>query len=190
MALCSLSDVKSYLNITTTNDDALLNRLIAAVSDFIPRYLSRPAVELGSFTKVLNGNGKDFVILDYYPIATITSVVIGQEGLGQVTLSSANYTFDQERKVYLNIGFSGQQSYLFFPIGRRNVTITGTAGYSPIPDALVQAAIEIVALRYKEIPRTGVRSKALAGESISFIVTAMQASTATTLEAFKNRIPQ
>lgn len=188
MSLCALSDVKTYLSDITVTDDGLLNRLISAASDFVPRYLGRDFVEQQTFTRVLNGNGRDFLIVPDYPLASLTSVVIGNP-FGNVTLNAANYAIDRERYVYLVAGFSGAQVYRNFPLGRRNVTLTGVAGYSPVPAGLQQAAIELVSYRYREMIRLGDRSKSLAGEVVGFVVTDMTEGTRMALEVYKNRVP-
>jgi len=69
--------------------------------------------------------------------------------------------------------------------GVRNVSVSYTAGYAAIPYEVEQACLETIALRYKEIERIGVRSKSLAGETVSYIVNELSPSAMAQLQPYR-----
>lgn len=74
--LTNLQNVKQWSNIQTAGDDSLLSRLIASCSTIILSYLQRPNLfKTNAVTKVA-GNGKNWMMLPYWPVVSIASVLI------------------------------------------------------------------------------------------------------------------
>ena len=158
-ALASLSDVKAYARITANTDDALLNRLIAAVSDLAEKHCSR-RFAVTTYTDAFRPIGQSSIFLRYAPIVSFTQLLING-----VEITTDRFTRDG-RVVALNSG----------PFGGGPVVATYTAGFDPVPDAVQQAVIETVVLRYKELPRLGEASKSMGGETVSYITAALTPS--------------
>jgi hypothetical protein len=193
VTLATKDQFKEYLGIKGTEDDPLITRLLAATEGLVYKYLARPVGSLlapFSFTWTGDGNSKDVIVLPYWPIQTITSVVISYPmrtptnvaiDQGYVAWGSED-TLDS-RMVYLTGGIR-------FPFGKRNVVITGTSGYTAVPDAIVQGQLEMVGKAYNERKRLGETSKSVGGETVSgYSSLAMLNSTKLLLDAYKNRVP-
>jgi uncharacterized phiE125 gp8 family phage protein len=184
MALATLADVKAWLDINNTTNDALLTRLIDAASAFIESFLNRK-IELDVYTELRSGNGKPYLTLRNYPIVSVSSIKInGDEAeiIQADDFSSKGIKFDGRQLIGQNIIFS---------CGNSNILINYIAGFSEVPFDVQQACIEMVSHRFKNMrgDRLGVSGKSLAGESISFSQKDMTSSTREYLSEYKNVVP-
>lgn len=126
--LTTLENVKGWLNISTANDDALLNRLISASSKFVQSWLNRQLSVIDQ-TVTRNGTGTSMLAFGDQPVLAVASVVIaGQAIPASVDGVSAGYVFDA-RMLYL-IGYK-------FPMGMQNVKIAYTYGYRKSAEASI-----------------------------------------------------
>ena len=75
--LTSLVNVKAWADISTDNDDVLLNRLIAQQSRSILSYIERPVLSLKTFTDIYNGHGTDTQYLKNFPVLSVSAVQVG-----------------------------------------------------------------------------------------------------------------
>ena len=177
--LTSLANVKQWLNINNTNDDALLTRLVTAASQYIQTWLNRQ-IASQSYTDIKDGNGKTKIFFNQYPVTAVTNLVIDT-----VTIPPSpdgiqpGYTFDA-RMLYL-IGYATC-------IAQQNVSVTYTAGYATTPPEIEQACIELCAFRYRERDRIGQSSVSAAGETTAYTITDMPKSVATILSNYKRVI--
>ncbi len=196
--LCTLTDVKAWLNVTVTTDDNLLQRLLTAESTMIQSWLNRQ-IASQSYTETRDGSGVGDgayeMVLANYPVTAIASLTI--DGLA-VPASTDNgvmqpgYGFDSHRIWLARVTNSYEERYSNawqFTRGRGNVIITYTAGYATTPDDIYQACIELVSIRYRERDRIGQNSKSLAGETVSFNTKAMTDSILQTLNQYKKVVP-
>lgn len=158
--LTTLTNVKAWLNVTSTTDDALLTRLIAAGSDYIQAWLNRD-ITAQAYSSYRDGPGGTRMMFRNYPVTAITMVKVDGQVIPASAPGSGNngYVFT-ETSVTL-IGYT-------FTRGASNVFFQYTAGYAVIPNEIEQACIELVSLRYKERDRIGLVSKGLAGETITY----------------------
>jgi hypothetical protein len=127
--LTTLSAVKAYLAITTSNQDALISALIARESKVIETWTGRRFPTVTNTAKRLNGTGTSMLMLPDSPVLDVSLLQINAV---DVPLSAdgvqAGYQFD-DTTLYL-VGSK-------FPQGRQNVTCTWTAGYREIEDATI-----------------------------------------------------
>lgn len=181
--LATLDDVKAWFSppLTGSADDALLARLITSASGFIAAWLNRP-VGLATYTQSFNGNGRAALALPCYPITAVTALTIDGRAVAARAADGcgAGYSFDAN-----TLYVSGD---LFRP-GILNVTVTWTAGYAVIPTEIVQACVDLVALRYKERDRIGLISKAMAGETTSYTQRDLPANAAAALQQYRRVAP-
>lgn len=85
MALDTLANVKTRLNILVNTDDALLTKLMEGAGEWIRRYCDRD-LEGGTFTEEFAG-GSEFVCLRNYPVDTVLSVRVDpQRNFGEETI--------------------------------------------------------------------------------------------------------
>jgi hypothetical protein len=171
--LTTLANVKAWLNIANNDNDALLARLITAVSTFAQSWMNRN-IAVASYVEKRSGHGGQVMVTSDYPVLSVTSVTVNG-------LPVTGYTND-EVAVYMDSGKA-------FARGKNNVVLSYSAGYAVIPTDLEQAVIETVALRFKERERIGQSSKGLAGETTSFIIKDFPPSAQSVFQNYKKVIP-
>ncbi|HWK45124.1 MAG TPA: head-tail connector protein [Stellaceae bacterium] len=184
--LTTLANVKAWLpgagggGIVYTTDDALLQRLITAVSSYVQNWLGR-TIASAAYTDTRDGRGGDRISLVNYPVTAVAAVTI--DGLSIPASPdgiSAGFTFSDSTVFLIGYGFSR---------GTRNVAIFYTAGYAVTPSDLEQAVIGLVALRYRERDRIGLVSKGLAGETTAYAQQDMPADVAAVLAQYRRVSP-
>lgn len=181
--LTTLANVKAYLSppLTTTADDALLQRLITASSQFIQSWLNR-SIAVSDYSDTRSGSGGIRLFLRNRPVIAVASVTIDGAVIpvSGPPPNQSGFMFD-DSSVYL-AGFR-------FMKGVRNVVVQYSAGYAATPPEIEQACIALTVLRYKERDRIGQASKSVAGEVISFQQKDMPADVATVLDQYRNVVP-
>ena len=177
--LCSLRDLKEWLNLASPAEDGLLQRLIGAASGFIESRVGR-SIGPAQYAVTFSGNGKSLLPLPVTPVIGISGVTIGRRSLPASDGNSMGYLFD-DRSVRL-VGWA-------FSPGLLNCAVRYTAGYDPIPAEIVQACVELAALRYKERDRMGETGKVVMGETVHYFVKDMPPSVATVLQRYGKVIP-
>jgi uncharacterized phiE125 gp8 family phage protein len=161
--LTTLADVKAYLKITNTTDDAVLNRLITAASTFMRSWLNRDITQQ-TYTETRDGRGSTKLAMKNYPVTAVSSLAIDGLTIPQsTTVTTPGWCLDDS-----GILIQLRGGVYFFSKGMQNVTVTYTAGFATVPYDIAQCCIEMVAYRYKESDRIGVSAKTLAGEVISY----------------------
>ena len=179
--LTTLANVKAWMAITGSADDALLSRLITAASAYIESWLNR-RFAIATYSELRDGSGADSICVKNYPIISVQNVTIN--GVPIVAAS------DPQGIGYL-VNEPGTAIYLrgyAFLRDRLNVSLTYTAGFSAIPPDIEQACIDLISLRYKERDRIGQVSKSLAGETVTFSQRDLSETTRTLLNNYKRVI--
>ncbi len=158
--MCTLGDLKSYLGIVDVGQDAILQRLISASSDWIQSVLSRNLMSQAYVNDVYDGATNGVIIAHNYPVTSVQSLVINNLPAGQSgNALEGNIPFQQQDALFQALGysntnidtlsnvitygpndvsFSGRQVYLTdktqkFFLGKRNVMLSYTAGYVLTP---------------------------------------------------------
>lgn len=194
--LTTLANAKAWLNVpaSITADDAMLQRLITAASQFVQTYLNR-TIASTAYTERHTGSGSNTLALPNYPITAVSSVAIrGVPIAASPDGVQVGYVFD-DRFLYLigNVGFSSfpngadGQFPKWPPLG---VQVTYTAGFATTPPDVEQAVIELMGLKYGgDRTHFGQVSKSINGEVVSFSVADMPASVKTLLNNFRKVVP-
>lgn len=180
--LTTRDNVKQFLGITGTGDDALIDRLINAASGFIEQWTNRD-FGAASYSEVRDGTGGAFMFASQRPVLSVTAVAVDGRSIPQSSgVSSPGFYFTAE-----GVGLRGYT----FTRGRglRNVSFDYTAGYNVVPREIEQACIDLVSFKYKERDRIGLTSKGLAGETTVFVQTDMPENMQTILQAYKRVVP-
>lgn len=178
--LTTLANVKQWLNLTAATDDALLSRMISAVSAYVQSWLNRQFAA-ASYSERRDGNGKTKLLCANYPLTAVSAVVInGQNIPPSASVSVPGYYFD---------AYSIRLRGYSFAAGHGNVEISYTAGYATTPPEIEQAVIETIALRYKERDRIGHTSKSVGGETVSFTIADFSPSVRTILNNYRKVVP-
>lgn len=177
--LTTVANAKAWMGVKTADDDALIARLISAVSGYIETWTNRRFAQ-AAYVEGRDGNGGTLLAFADYPVSAVASVTVdGQAIPSAAAVGDVGYRFDETRLWLTGYAFTR---------GRANVRLAYTAGYASVPPEIEQACLELVALRYKERDRIGHQSKALAGETVAFIVKDMPDSVRTILNNYRKVI--
>jgi hypothetical protein len=184
--LTTLVVVKAWLDISTTNSDTVLTRLITAGSAFLINWLNRNILSSSYVNEKYNGNGHQSIRLRNWPITAVSSVAVNGT---QLTVSADGITngfiFD-DNHVYILPGTSIDR----FCKGVMNISIGYTAGYATVPFDVEQACVELVSRKFKERTRIGMTSQSLGGqETNSFSKDDLSKDTKSMLQNYRNVIP-
>lgn len=155
-SLCSLDDVKNYLNIKGSDSvmDNLLEGLIVRVTESFEKYCGIKQFKSQTYTEYYDGNGERELFVNNVPLTSISEInedtdwVFGSD----TTIGSDEYAIMDECRITMKSEY--------FTQGIRNFKITYTAGYSTIPNDLKQAAIMEVVRIYKLKDNIDVSQKA------------------------------
>jgi len=161
-------------------DDALLQRLITALSAWVETYCNRHFLA-ADYVESYNGLGGSHQkqVLKNFPIISVAGVGIN----GTVVPASASpnlpgFAFDQSTIYLRSYGFSA---------GYQNVQISYRAGYATIPTDLEQNVIGLIAWRYRESKRIGETSNSLGGATtVSWAIKDMPPDVLTGLQQYKS----
>ncbi|WP_059436348.1 head-tail connector protein [Anaeromyxobacter sp. PSR-1] len=177
--LADVDELKAYLDITHTNDDALITTLIAAASTFVESYTGVD-FRYRLKTEIRDGDGGKLMTLRERPVVSIVSVAIDEQSIAEsVGLSVDGWYFHDG-----HLRLRGHR----FTLGDGNVQISYTCGYPVVPFDIKQAVIEMAGLKYRDRTRIGKTSESMAGQSVSFLPAVVPLSVLAVLDAYR-RIP-
>ena len=185
--LTTLADVKAWLqtgqNPFPATDDALLQRLISAASEFIQNWLGRQ-IAAADWLEIRDGTGGQLMAFANIPATAILSLSIDGLTIPPAAADGgfgAGYTFTPTELALRGYVFTRRP---------QNVVIIYTAGYDTTPPDIAQACIELVCLRYRERSRIGEVSKSLGGgETVTFSQKDMRDNVKTLLSQYRAVAP-
>jgi hypothetical protein len=141
--LVSLNDLTSWLDISGTNDDALLGTLITQISRAILNVIDRPAILPQAYTETYDGRDDVSIMLRQWPVTGISSCVVDGVVIPPSPPLLANapaqtgYVLDSTSiappGVMQRLSLRG---YLF-TCGLQNVTVSYSAGYQITSESAV-----------------------------------------------------
>ncbi|MBW1777359.1 MAG: phage head-tail connector protein [Deltaproteobacteria bacterium] len=191
MALCSAAQVKAFCGITATTWDTELGNLVNRVDQWIKSYCGRK-IEDDDYSyltddaeAILDGNNDDELILPEYPINSVTTVRINE------------VAYDESESVFgsgwyirnASAGILGLRGYKWLG-GKSNIELVYNAGYETVPTDLVQAAIEICAMKLRKGPKEheiGVTGRQLIDGSETISAKDVLDSTRETLDFYRKK---
>lgn len=185
MAITSLAAVKAYRNVTTTEHDTELARLIPAVEQYLVAYCGRQLERTTVTEDYTPAAGQRVLRLRQYPVASVTAVYDDPtRQWGTDTLVPASAYVVEAATGLLTL------TDRTFRGGPGAVRVVYTAGYAPgSPElaALEQAAIELIWLaRLKgDQALLGLRSRAIADGRIETYATAWPAEVRDVLDRYR-----
>lgn len=142
----SVAELKTYLgNITDSTDDAALERAIAAACRQVDTHCGRFFYQQTSTAKYYSpNNGSLLLVHDLLSITTLASDEDG-DGAWEVTWSASDYVLTPRNAAYAvparpynAVARAPLGARVFFR-GKDTVKITGTWGWTAVPDAVVEA---------------------------------------------------
>lgn len=122
--MTTLSRVKTMLKITGTDDDDILQQLISQVSAEIKEYLCRN-IHRRTYTEIKSGDGTCKIMLDNFPIHSITSIKYDSDGDHDFSDETAEDSDDYDYDPNTGIIYTD----FTFIKGIRNWEIVYIAGY-------------------------------------------------------------
>lgn len=159
-ALTSIQSVKVVAGITGSEMDSLVSVMIQRASAAVENFCQRTLLAT-THTEIHNGHGGASMLLREWPVKAVSSVSVD----GQAIPAAASFDGAGWRLAGREVVLAGYR----FHAGRGNVVIEYEAGYDTVPDDIEHAVIETVQLALKRREHIDVSSKALAGETISYI---------------------
>ena len=161
--MTTLDKVKSYLGITSTDYDTILNELIDNYDKFIKHLIER-SFNSTEYTEYYDGGKKELYIKEY-PIDSSATLTVYYNSHTQADpswneIDSSNYV------VYYDEGII--RHYGTFPVGKRNIKIIYTGGYSIVPDDLELLAKQLVAKAFEQRKAQGKTRESLGGAMIDW----------------------
>lgn len=145
LELVSLDEFKAYKKITKDDDDPKLSIMIRAASQLVKTYCRRTFVDYVTTDKVeyFNGNNDAALFVDEFPIISITSVEIANDGVTYTALTEdedyfVDYDVDTLRTVD-NLPFTAGAQPAF-----KSVKVTYKAGFDEPPEDLKIAVMDLV----------------------------------------------
>ncbi len=157
--------VKTYLGISGTGNDLVLDQIITQVSSMMKNETGRSFL-LDTRVEYYNSLGGSLLHVRNWPITAVVSL---HESLSQIfdssTLVSPSDYFVDDRSILRKNGVG-------WLVGKRVLRLESTAGYgtasADLPDYVEQAAVEIVSLLFKRRDRIGIASHTLKDGSRSY----------------------
>ena len=165
-SLIALPDLKVRLGIpqTTTTWDTQLSALIAQVSTLVTNHLKTP-IQQAVYTEYLDGNDAPWLVLPRRFVTSVTSVSVDASGnygttsgsFATALTSGTDYAWRPNTSLIYRINGTWSRPRIRLPgdlasrpigpiPGSGNIKVVYVAGFSPIPDDLQLAVMDVIAL--------------------------------------------
>jgi|GEM_PF-1201317 len=121
--LTTTARLKPYLNLASsdTSNDAALDQLVSAASNFFLSLTNRTAIYSATYTETRNGNGNNWIIPRNLPVTAVSAVSDGQNSIPASTGPGiSGFSFDDGRIFLIGSRFCR---------GLGNVSLSYTAGF-------------------------------------------------------------
>lgn len=153
IALCTLDEVKEYLDIKHAGGDEIIKTLINAVSQDCLKYVRRALLKATHTNETYTGDDTNVLWLKDYPVVSIASIT-PYEGAAALTVNGTEFDFDAASgEVRLRGGRVFMRSQ---HDSINNVLVTYDAGYDGIanlPYDLRFSIMQAVAHKYNEFDK-------------------------------------
>ena len=160
-ALTNLARVEQFLKIPGSGDDDIINNLVAAVSGEIQGWLDRAIIQATAKDEKLDSIGDAKLHTRHFPIISISSL----EENGSALVEDTGFEcLEQDKLAGALVRISGD-SPIGWASGRRVVKLTYDHGYASVPEAIVQAATELVAFDYLQSGASAQKRFGLSGSA-------------------------
>jgi hypothetical protein len=129
MNLTTVAAVKSYLGLTSSNQDILIGQIIARESAFVEQWTGRTFPSVTRTSKRLNGTGTTRLVLPDGPILSVSALSIFGTAIAESPDGvQAGFVFD-DTCLYLVGGIAGIGWGDRFPTQHQSVVCSWVAGY-------------------------------------------------------------
>ena len=166
-AIVTLAEAKAQLKIvdSNTNEDATFEGYINEISSAVELYCKRKFVSQSITSELHDGNGGRFLYPRYFPIQQLSteSAPTTEQKLAslQYRNSPDDSWIDIEDDIdhiFIETGDDSCRPFIelydtYFPVGRRNITLSYKAGYTTVPSDVKMAVLEMIQMRWNEAKR-------------------------------------
>ena len=133
--LVSLVNLKCWLDVSGTNDDVLLARLITQISRAILNVIDRPTILPSVFTEIRDGGNEVSIMLRQWPVIGVSSCIVNgitvppSPALTAGASSQIGYVLEAPDAAPPGGMQRLSMRHLFFTCGLQNIMVTYNAGY-------------------------------------------------------------
>jgi len=165
--LCSLDEVRDWLNLGPGQSDLKLERLITSASRFILSQTYRQSfIVPQNQVERRNGNGTNMIATYTWPITAVNSVLFagGIFGSNPVPASPDGVVpgwINDNNRIYL-VGL------YYFPAGFQNVVLNYNSGFNGVPEDVNQACVELVAQKFTRSRHIDEDSQSMMQQVVSY----------------------
>lgn len=180
-ALVTLAGTKTFLGITDSSRDAVLEILINTASDYIEKRTGRKFSETDYEQETYDGTGTDQIQLKNYPVVAFTKLEVNNTSNNSDSWSEipeSEYWVDTETGIITKTGaFVGSDfnselaeslSDSIFNSGKNRYRATYSAGYESIPNDLKYACMSLVETLLYSSGGKAIKSETLGDHSVSY----------------------
>ncbi len=181
-ALTTVARAKSFLDITTSDEDTLIERLVNSATDFIEKYCGRRFKKTEYSNELYDGSGSTKLLLKQYPVDSASDFVLEKRNSidnndSWSEIDSEDYFVHWDKGIIENV----RDIFYKYP---QHYRISYSAGYdynnsdSFLSDVgaadLEYACWKLVSSLYDEIGTNGgIQSESLGDYSVSYMKTTM-----------------
>lgn len=125
-------------------DAEYLAHLVDAASTAVERYCKRTFALTSHTAEYHDGGGRTAIFLDNFPLGELVSVTVIEAGGAEVEIDGDSFRMnDGTGEIRFKRDSSG--AYTCFPRGFRNIKVSYTAGFAPVPEDVTEAAAQLAA---------------------------------------------
>lgn len=154
--LVTTAEVKTYLGLTGSTHDTLIDELIDITSEFLENYCNTTFSSTATTDKI--DGGEEFLITTLAPIISITSITDNEDS---TTVTATDYDF------YVKSGrIYRVNDAVLFPTnqpkwysGRQRYTVVYQSGYAAVPEAVKWVTYELIARNLKILPTSNAKGR-------------------------------
>ena len=140
MGVIVLADLKTYLTVEHTDDDALLSQIVGFVNSDVEAATKRKFnADTNDATERCDGDG-EVLVLSHIPVKEITSIT---DTADDSVWDAEDYDLDAES------GLVYRKDGLYWQCGRRRFTVSYKHGYAAVPDDIKTLAYLLGAMYYE-----------------------------------------
>lgn len=179
--VCTLAQVKDTLEITDTERDELIARLIRGATTYIEKKTVR-SLSTGVSQKLYDGYDKGYLEVKDFQSCTAVELLNNDNTVWKTFNVSTELRFypyndgELPKTQIIIQSITSENPYrvigrspYIFPRGIANVRVTANWGsYATVPDNLTDLGISMIAAKLSKVKYRGLKSASLGGESISF----------------------
>lgn len=186
----STTEIKSYLKITSGDDDIIIDVIATGIDDKILTKIEKKIFS-AAFVQTYNGNGQSRLWLRDGPIIAVSELKINEQLIPQASSSLTNGFLFDENELYLNGTFEGRLgSVRRFERGHQNIKVSYTGGVVTAPGVLRLAHLKQVGYEYRQRDRVGVKNETLGpDQTVGFITDEWAPGVEGDLERFRSKVP-